>query len=343
MQNTDKDYRSQRALKDRRKRRMRAKKRKRKRQIISLSLLALIIIFIVTRIVSCANKNKDISHSPSLMWYYANATHKDRPIQIFYGPDELSNQILEPMRKLKDEYIVEGSNHLRKVDKYAYDTETISRFIQEDSNDLNKKVVFLTFDDGPNTKITPQILDTLKRENARATFFLVGKSINKNHEEVMREMLKNGNAIATHSYSHNYSILYPGRNANATNILEEVNKSNERLKEIFGNSFHSGVFRYPGGKMSWNNIEMSNNLLAENNIHWIDWNTLTGDAQPKSDRPTTTAGQVEYVNKSLNKNKSTNIAVVLSHDAINKRLTADSLSSVIKYFRDNGYEFGILK
>lgn len=344
MQNTDKDYMSDKKKLDarRKRRRLRAIKRKRRRQIISLSLLALIIIFIITRIASCSSR-KNINHSPALMWYYANVTHKNRPIQLFYGPDELSNQILEPMRKFEDEYIVKGSNHLKKVDKFAYDTETISNFIKNDSNDLDKKVVFLTFDDGPNTKVTPQILDTLKKENARATFFLVGKSINESHRDVLKEMLENGNAIATHSYSHDYSSLYPARSVNSSRILAEINKSNESLKQIFGNNFHSSVFRYPGGEMSWDNVEESNNLLEKNNIHWIDWNTLTGDAQRKSDRPTTTSGQVEYVNKTLNKNRSTNIAVVLSHDAINKQLTADSLSSVIKYFRDNGYEFGILK
>ena len=63
----------------------------------------------------------------------------------------------------------------------------------------------------------------------------------------------------------------------------------------------------------------------------------------KSVRPTTTAGQIEYLDRSLNKNKNTKIVVVLAHDARNKQLTADSLSEVIKYFRDRDYEFGILK
>lgn len=344
MHETDKDLNNISRNMERRKeqRRRRARKIKRRRQIISISLLVLIIILIFSKLSSCSKK-KNMTHSPALMWYYSNATHKRRPYRLFYGADELSNQVLEPIRKFEDEFIVSGSNHLKKVDKFAYDTEEISHFIETDSNDLDKKIVFLTFDDGPNLKITPQILDTLKREGARATFFLVGNSINETHKDVVREILANGNSIATHSFSHDYSYLYPERTVNPNRVLDEINKSNERLREILGDSFHSGVFRYPGGKMSWNNVEASDELLAKNGIHWIDWNTLTGDAQRKSDRPTTPAGQVEYINKTLHKNKKTNIAVVLSHDANNKQLTADALSSVIKYFRDNGYVFGILK
>ena len=95
--------------------------------------------------------------------------------------------------------------------------------------------------------------------------------------------------------------------------------------------------------MSWHNTEACNSYLASKDINWIDWNCLVGDAEKKSVRPTTIQGQVEYLDKSLNENKNTKIAVVLSHDAMNKQLTADSLSEVIKYFRDRDYEFGLLK
>lgn len=95
--------------------------------------------------------------------------------------------------------------------------------------------------------------------------------------------------------------------------------------------------------MSWNNTIASNSLIESNGIHWIDWNCLVGDAERKSVRPTTVEGFVNYLDKSLNQNKNTKIAVVLAHDAKNKQLTADSLRDVIKYFKDRGYEFGILK
>ncbi|MCI5642951.1 MAG: polysaccharide deacetylase, partial [Peptoniphilus sp.] len=67
------------------------------------------------------------------------------------------------------------------------------------------------------------------------------------------------------------------------------------------------------------------------------------DAEKKSVRPTTVDGFVNYLDKSLHENKNTKIAVVLAHDATNKQLTVDSLRSIIKYFKDRDYEFGVLK
>lgn len=173
--------------------------------------------------------------------------------------------------------------------------------------------------------------------------FLVGKSIGDKTSQRVREILSNGNAIATHSFSHDYDYLYPNRTVNGTRVYEEIEKTNGRLKNILGDNFHSSVFRYPGGEMSWNNTIASNSLIESNGIHWIDWNCLVGDAERKSVRPTTVEGFVNYLDKSLNQNKNTKIAVVLAHDAKNKQLTADSLRDVIKYFKDRGYEFGILK
>ena len=323
-------------------RRQKARRRKRIRQTISVSIFALIFIFIFSKIFSAINKPKD-EISPALMWYYANEINKDRPRKYYYDPEYISNVALDPLLRMEDEFIVKGSNHLKKADKYAYDTKEIRQYIKKNNYGGDKKIVFLTFDDGPNNTITPQVLDILKKENVRATFFLVGKSIGDKTAGQVRKILRNGNAIATHSFSHDYDYLYPGRVVSPERVYEEIAKTNERLKNILGPDFHSSVFRYPGGEMSWQNTEASNDLLESKGIHWIDWNSLVGDAEKKSVRPTTVNGFVSYLDKSLNENKNTKIAVVLAHDAMNKQLTADSLSSVIKYFKDRGYEFGVLK
>lgn len=324
-------------------RRQKARRKKRIRQIISVSIFVLILIFIFSKIFSGIKNSKDTEVSPALMWYYTNEIYKDRPRPIFYEKEYISNVALDKLSQMEDEFIVKGSNHLKKVDKYAYDAKKIRDFTVHQNYKGEKKIVFLTFDDGPNNEITPQVLDTLKKENVRATFFLVGKSIGDKTAGRVREILANGNAIATHSFTHDYDYLYPGRTVNVERVYDEIEKTNERLQNILGDDFHSKVFRYPGGEMSWNNTEACNSYLASKDINWIDWNCLVGDAEKKSVRPTTIQGQVEYLDKSLNENKNTKIAVVLSHDAMNKQLTADSLSEVIKYFRDRDYEFGLLK
>lgn len=326
----------------RKQRRQRARRRKRKRQIISISIFIILIIFVFSKLFSAIKKPKDEAY-PALMWYYANEINKDRPKKYYYDPEYISNVALDPLLRMEDEFIVKGSNHLKKADKYAYDAKEIRTYIKKNNYDGDKKIVFLTFDDGPNNTITPQVLDILKKEDVRATFFLVGKSIGDKTAGQVREILRNGNAIATHSFSHDYEYLYPGRVVSPERVYDEIQKTNARLKNILGEDFHSSVFRYPGGEMSWQNTDASNALLESKGIHWIDWNCLVGDAEKKSVRPTTVEGFVNYLDKSLHENKNAKIAVVLAHDATNKQLTVDSLSSIIKYFKDRDYEFGVLK
>ncbi len=81
------------------------------------------------------------------------------------------------------------------------------------SNNLNyllegkDKICYLTFDDGPNPAITPKVLDILKEENVKASFFVIGKLVD-NHPEIVKRAYDEGHYIANHSYSHNNSILY---------------------------------------------------------------------------------------------------------------------------------------
>lgn len=70
-----------------------------------------------------------------------------------------------------------------------------------------EKICYLTFDDGPNPAITPKVLDILKEENVKATFFVIGKLVDS-HPEIVKRAYEEGHYIANHGYSHNNSILY---------------------------------------------------------------------------------------------------------------------------------------
>jgi len=78
-------------------------------------------------------------------------------------------------------------------------------------------------------------------------------------------------------------------------------------------------------------------------LEWIDWNSLSGDAEPLKVRPTNKEEMLKYVKTSLSYWKQQNVAVVLMHDSQGKNLTLETLPSIIDYFKSNGYEFGILK
>lgn len=240
--------------------------------------------------------------------------------------------------------IVPGENHIGAASEYAYDTREIRAYIQgKKEYKGEEKLVFLTFDDGPNQKISPRILDTLKQEGVHGTFFVVGRGVHEKNRSVLEREIKEGHSIAIHSFTHDYKILYPGRKANPSKVMEEYHRTLKALKGILGENFDSKVFRYPGGHMSWKNIEAADVELEKENVIWLDWNSLCGDGEPKRIRPTTAQGMFDFTVRTANSNKNQNVIVVLMHDAENKSLTAQALPRIIQHFKKEGYKFGILK
>ncbi len=250
---------------------------------------------------------------------------------------EIREDIPEDPAALKPE-----KNHNWAADAYTYDTKKVREELEGISHYPDEKIAFLTFDDGPNHKITPKVLDTLKEEKVPGTFFVIGSYIDENNKPVLERIVKEGHGIGTHSFTHDYTLLYPNKKADPKQILKENEDSVNALKKVLGSDFDTKVNRYPGGHFWWEGVDQSDILLYEDGVEWIDWNSQVGDSLRRGDRPTSPEGQVEYLKKTLMKSENTNIAVILLHDSADKQLTADSLSSVIKYLKDQGYRFGIL-
>lgn len=307
--------------------------RKEKRKLLFMGVLLSILL-----VAGCSEMQKEQAISSEKKAEQIAMIEKEKEKK---AEEERQKKLAEEEAAKKK--IVKDSNHIKAAEKYAYDTKEIREMMLGQKEPDGKKVAFLTFDDGPNHVVSPQVLDVLDKENVPATFFVVGRGATEKFRDVLERIIKDGHAIALHSFSHNYQKLYPGRTANPSAIMEEVNSSNEALQNILGEDFKSHVFRYPGGNMSWNGVAASDEALANAGIEWIDWNSLVGDGERKRSRPTTVSGQVEYVKWSLEKNENKEKAVILLHDAENKQLTADALPSVIQYLRDQGYTFGILK
>lgn len=329
------------------------KKKMRRRRMIFYALVILIIVLIIKLFSAVKNdlsSNEDITVSEINLpiWFLQqNLREKDGHSDNSKAPHNTMNEKMfiayDNATGLK-KHLVKGSNHVTTASDYAYDTKEIRQYIRgEKIYKGRQKLVFLSFDDGPNTVITPQVLSILEKNDVHATFFVVGKNIVPSHYKILKKALMDGNAIGLHSFSHDYETLYPGRTANEAKILEEARLTEGRLQKVFGKNFHSGVWRYPGGHMSWHNLDSSDSALESDGIEWIDWNTLNGDAERKAVRPTNTQEQIDYLAKSLHQNVHSDVAVVLMHDAVNKQLTADSLQSIINYFKDNNYKFCILK
>ena len=102
------------------------------------------------------------------------------------------------------------------------------------------KTVYLTFDDGPSDRVTPKILDVLKEENVKATFFIIGKQAETRKYLIEREF-KEGHTVAVHSYTHKYGEIY----SSAESLIKDIDKCNDVIKSVTGR--YSSVYRFPGG------------------------------------------------------------------------------------------------
>lgn len=206
-----------------------------------------------------------------------------------------------------------------------------------------KKVVYLTFDDGPSTTNTPALLKILDEHNIKATFFITGVSLNANDKakELLKEIATNGHAIGNHTYSHNYHYLYPSRTINVDHVIDDLNKNEKLMQSILGKDFFTRIVRLPGGYRTWNGKEALKKKLNELEIQNIDWNALNGDAEGTKKNA---QELVMYLKKTVKKlGEDADNIVVLMHDAYGKDETIKALPQIIKYFKDKGFEFKTIK
>ncbi|MDS0528580.1 polysaccharide deacetylase [Clostridium sp. SHJSY1] len=207
-----------------------------------------------------------------------------------------------------------------------------------------KKVVYLTFDDGPSTTNTPKVLDILKENEIKATFMIMGKNAEHSNQskEILRRTAKEGHAIGNHTYSHDYKYLYPNRTIDKNNFMADVEKCNQALKNILGKDFSTRVIRFPGGYWSWKGRENIRTSMDEKGYAIIDWNTLSGDAE--GSKPKNANELVEELKTNLEKlGKNADSVIVLMHDTYGKEETVKSLQSIIDVFKEKGFEFRTIK
>ena len=231
----------------------------------------------------------------------------------------------------------EGEEHKTQEQKETEKKAKLPQLTEEGKSNLENiyhsdtKRVFLTFDDGPSETVTPVVLDTLKKENIKATFFLLGSRVELNPELVKREY-NEGHYLASHGYSHVYSQIY----ASPQSVIDEYNRSVTAIRNAIGEQqYNPHLFRFPGGYWGGKYAEVkkqAKQLLDENDILHIDWNALTSDAAGAK----TTEQFIAELDKTVPKHNS---VVALMHDAGNKQATANALPTIIKYFRDKGFEF----
>ncbi len=195
----------------------------------------------------------------------------------------------------------------------------------------NRGTVYLTFDDGPGV-YTAELLDTLKKYNVKATFFVTGVG---DDALILREY-QEGHTVGLHTFSHNYAYIYQSIDA----FFEDLYRVQERVKNITG--YTSYLMRFPGGSSNTVSTRYDGgtrimsrlvNEVAERGFTYFDWNVSSGDAGGANSADAV----FENVVYALKEGGS---SVVLQHDI--KGFSVAAVERIIQYGLANGYTFAAL-
>jgi len=194
--------------------------------------------------------------------------------------------------------------------------------------DSQEKTLYLTFDDGPTPEITDWVLDCLKEYNAKATFFCIGKNVEK-HPEIYNRILVEGHAIGNHTHNH-----LKGWKVNTNDYLEDTIQCNQVLIDKIQQSsvvnHQSSIinhFRPPYGRMKPKQAK----LLIDEGFQIVMWSVLSVDWDKNVSQTQCYKNIVE--NASLGD-------IIVFHDSIKASENLQyTLPKVLEYFSNLGFHF----
>ena len=179
----------------------------------------------------------------------------------------------------------------------------------------DKKTVYLTFDDGPSEKVTRKILEILKHEKVKATFFCVGKNVEK-HPALFTSIKEEGHAVGNHTHTH-----LNGWKTNKKQYLEDIEEADKLIK--------SNLFRPPYGKLNWGS---KRDLQKKYKI--VMWNVAGGDF----DHSLSIKGVVKNV---INNVKPGSIVVLHDNQKFMSK-TVEALPIIIQELKAKKFGFGVI-
>jgi len=178
----------------------------------------------------------------------------------------------------------------------------------------DKKLLVLTFDDGPS-KYTPSLLEYLKEKNIHATFFVLGEQAKK-YPEIISEEYNNGNLICIHSYTHKFFTKIPKEQ-----VVEQISLTKDIIFNI--TNYPPSYIRIHYGITN----ENVNSILKEEKLENVLWNVDSLDWKYKDKNNT-----VEHIKKNIHGND-----IILMHDIL--KSSVDSAKEIIDYYTSLGYKF----
>ena len=178
-----------------------------------------------------------------------------------------------------------------------------------------KKVIYLTFDDGPHPVITSFVLNELKKWNAKATFFCIGKNVVDN-PLIFNQIKKAEHAIGNHTYDH-----LDGWKTENSKYLQNILKAKEQINSV--------LFRPPYGRITRKQYKALTQLNDPFKI--IMWSVLSGDFDVN-------ISPEQCANNVIKNAKSGSVIVFHDSEKANEKLRY-ALPAVLKYFSEKGYAF----
>ena len=182
-----------------------------------------------------------------------------------------------------------------------------------------KGMIALTFDDGPHPRYTRQILDILKQEGIKATFFVIGENIGYYDEGIVAEIIADGHELGNHTFNHEHT-----KEMDEQSFYSDVKACHELIKEKYG--YKMKIFRPPEGYVD----EKVKNIASELDYSIIIWSIDTKDWEHVGS---------DLIVGNIEKNASDG-DIILMHDYVSKpNTTIGALERVIKNLKNEGYNF----
>lgn len=195
------------------------------------------------------------------------------------------------------------------------------------ANEQDQKLIYLTFDDGPSDRVTPKILDVLKEEDVKATFFIIGVNAESRRYLLEREVAE-GHKLGVHTYSHKYGEIY----ASPESLIRDIERCNQVIAQTTGKP--STLYRFPGGSYGLPSALI--NAVTAHGMRYYDWNASTRDAELYGATPD------QLYRAATAMPAATDKIVLLAHDSTTKSATAQALKSIIRFYKNLGYAFATL-
>ena len=233
---------------------------------------------------------------------------------------------IETITKVSDSGVVKAQEKEVKTTKAPKKATTAEPTIKP-TDDTTTKKVYLTFDDGPGSQ-SGKILDILKKNHVKATFFVTGKE-DASSKKIYQRIVKEGHTLAMHSYSHIQDVIYDSKEA----FEKDLKQINRCLYAATG--VHTKFYRFPGGSSTQNTslpIQNFIDVLKKNHYLYLDWNVISPDINNAN------ATKEQVVTGVMQGVDAYDTAVVLMYDVADKPMTVKALPSIIKQIKAKNYE-----